>query len=141
MTGGNVIQAMDVTWQEIFAVYCFNFCTIFIHFRIVHLVYFMTLIFFLRTLQSPIGPQGSEVTHVKKLKLRCSDNFFLESSISSDHFGQLPQLEDLQIKFCKLRTIPAAAFAGLTSLRRLALQSHNAVIMELHQDTFQVSKV
>ena len=59
--------------------------------------------------------------------------------MSSDHFGQLPQLEDLQIKYCKLRTVPAAAFAGLNSLKRLTLQSHNAVIMEMHQDTFQVS--
>ena len=58
--------------------------------------------------------------------------------MSSDHFGQLPQLEDLQIKYCKLRTLPAAAFAGLTSLKRLALQSHNAVIMEMHSDAFQV---
>ena len=97
---------------------------------------------FLRTLQSPIGPQGSEVTHVKKLRLKCSDNFFLESSMSSDHFGNLPQLEDLRIKFCKLRTLPPAAFSGLTSLKRLELQSHNgdwasAVIMEMHSDTFQ----
>ena len=61
--------------------------------------------------------------------------------MSSDHFDQLPQLEDLQIKYCKLRTVPAAAFAGLTSLKRLALQSHNAVIMEMHQDTFQVSSL
>ena len=51
------------------------------------------------------------------------------------------QLEDLQIKYCKLRTVPTAAFAGLTSLKRLALQSHNAVIMEMHQDTFQVSSL
>lgn len=97
---------------------------------------------YLRTLQSPIGPQGSEVTHVQKLKLRCSDSFFLESYLSSDHFGQLPQLENLNMKYCKLRTLPAAAFAGLTSLKHLEVQSHNgdwtsAVIMEIHKDTFQ----
>lgn len=97
---------------------------------------------YLRTLQSPIGPQGSEVTHVQKLKLRCSDSFFLESYLSSDHFGQLPNLENLNMKYCKLRTLPAAAFAGLTSLKHLEVQSHNgdwtsAVIMEIHKDTFQ----
>lgn len=97
---------------------------------------------FLRTLQSPIGPQGSEVTHVKKLKLKCSDSFFLESYLSSDHFGQLPLLEDLRLKYCKIRNLPAAAFAGLNSLKHLELQSHNgdwtsAVIMEVHADSFQ----
>ncbi len=97
---------------------------------------------FLRTLQSPIGPQGSEVNHVKKLKLKCSDSFFLESYLSSDHFGSLPNLEDLRLKFCKLRTLPPAAFAGLTSLKYLNVQSHNSdwtstVVLEVTKDSFQ----
>ena len=96
---------------------------------------------FLRTLQSPIGPKGSDVTVVQRLQLRCADHFFLESSMSSDHFGQLPQLEELRIQYCKLRHLPPAAFAGLTNLKTLEIHSHNddwsSVLMDVTKDTFQ----
>ena len=96
---------------------------------------------FLRTLQSPIGPKGSDVNAVKRLELRCADHFFLESSMSSDHFGQLPKLEDLRIQYCKLRHLPAGAFAGLTNLKSLSIHSHNddwaSVLMDVHKDSFQ----
>jgi Leucine-rich repeat (LRR) protein len=96
---------------------------------------------FLRTLQSPIGPDGSDVNRVQRLRLKCADNFFLESKLKTDHFGHLSQLEELHIKFCKLRHLPAAAFSGLTNLKKLVIQSHNAdwssILMELDKDTFQ----
>ena len=96
---------------------------------------------FFRTLQSPIGPKGSDVTVVQRLHLRCADHFFLESSMSSDHFGQLPQLEELRIQYCKLRHLPAAAFSGLTNLKTLEIHSHNddwsSVLMDVTKDTFQ----
>ena len=96
---------------------------------------------FFRTLQSPIGPKGSDVTVVQRLHLRCADHFFLESSMSSDHFGQLHQLEELRIQYCKLRHLPAAAFSGLTNLKTLEIHSHNddwsSVLMDVTKDTFQ----
>ena len=96
---------------------------------------------FFRTLQSPIGPKGSDVTVVQRLHLRCADHFFLESSMSSDHFGQLPQLEELRIQYCKLRHLPSAAFSGLTNLKTLEIHSHNddwsSVLMDITKDTFQ----
>ena len=99
------------------------------------------LVWFFRTLQSPIGPKGSDVTVVQRLQLRCADHFFLESSMSSDHFGQLPQLEELRIQYCKLRHLPPAAFAGLTNLKTLEIHSHNddwsSVLMDVTKDTFQ----
>ena len=97
---------------------------------------------FLRTLQSPIGPDGSEVTEVKRLSLRCSDSFFLESTLKNDHFGRLPMLDELSIQYCKLRHLPPGSFQGLTSLTRLSLNSHNAdwgqssVLMEIDRESF-----
>ena len=61
--------------------------------------------------------------------------------MSSDHFGQLPKLEELRIQYCKLRHLPPAAFAGLTNLKNLEIHSHNddwaSVLMDVHKDTFQ----
>ncbi len=97
---------------------------------------------FLRTLQSPIGPDGSEVTQVSILNLRCSDNFFLESTLKTDHFGRLSKLDKLSIEYCKLRHLPPGSFQGLTSLTELSINSHNAdwglqsVLMDLDKDTF-----
>ena len=93
----------------------------------------------LRTLQSPIGPK--DVNSVEKLHLSCSDNFFLESTLSSDHFGHLPRLKELKIHLCKIRRLPPLAFGGLSNLQHLEIQSHNgdwaSVVMDADKDTFQ----
>ena len=57
--------------------------------------------------------------HVKDLKIQCSDVFFFESQLRSDHFGSLHNLENLQINYCKLRSLPPRTFVGLRSLKHL----------------------
>ena len=57
--------------------------------------------------------------HVKDLKIQCSDVFFFESQLRSDHFGSLHTLENLQINYCKLRSLPPRTFVGLRSLKHL----------------------
>ena len=87
---------------------------------------------YLRTLQttemdSSISDKDRKgISTAKKLHVRCSDVFFFESQLKSEHFGSLPELEQLDIEFCKIRNIPPRAFAGLTNLKSLSVQSHNS---------------
>ena len=49
---------------------------------------------------------SSEVPGIKtaeRLNVQCSDVFFFESQLRSDHFGSLPYLTDLSITYCKIR--------------------------------------
>ena len=95
----------------------------------------------LRTLQSTIDASDKEVDSAQVLNLKCSDMFFHESQLKSEHFGALPNLEKLSIDFCKIRQVPARAFAGLSNLKSLSLQSHNAdwssVLMEMDIDSLK----
>ena len=73
---------------------------------------------FVRTLQSDM----EMVLHsVKALKVECSDQFYYESTLRSQHFGVLPELRQLQLDYCKIRQIPNEAFKGLGSLEHLAI--------------------
>ena len=84
---------------------------------------------FLRTLQSEAEFDAvveRDLSKAKNLRVRCSDVFFFESELKSEHFGLLPQLEKLEIQFCKIRHLPSRAFAGLSNLKSLSLNSHNA---------------
>ena len=51
---------------------------------------------------------SSEVTGMKsaeRLRVHCSDVFFFESQLRSDHFGSLAHLADLSIDYCKIRLV------------------------------------
>ena len=95
----------------------------------------------LRTLQSSIDASDKDVDAAQVLNLKCSDVFFHESQLKTEHFGALPNLEKLTIDYCKIRHVPARAFAGLSNLKSLSLQSHNAdwssVLMDLDMDSFK----
>jgi len=97
---------------------------------------------FLRTLQSDFDVADRDVTKAKNLRIKCSDVFFFESQLKSEHFGSLPQLEKLEVEFCKIRHLPARAFAGLSNLKSLSLKSHNAewssVVMDVDPRSFNM---
>ena len=65
------------------------------------------------------------LAEAKKLKVFCSDVFFFESQLRSDHLGSLDSLTDLEISFCKLRTLPPRTFVGLRGLKSLKINTHN----------------
>ena len=65
------------------------------------------------------------LAEAKSLRVLCSDVFFFESQLRSDHLGSLPGLDELEISFCKLRTLPPRTFVGLSSLSRLVIHTHN----------------
>ena len=67
----------------------------------------------------------ADLGQARTLELVCQDEFFLESNIRSDHFGSLASLHHLEIRDCKIRTLPPRSFVGLASLESLSLQSHN----------------
>ena len=96
---------------------------------------------FLRTLQSELKGEGNHVNSVRKLHVRCSDAFFFESQLKSEHFGQLPMLEELHIDYCKIRHLPPRSFAGLSNLQRLSIQSHNSewtsILMDVDVNAFR----
>ena len=61
-----------------------------------------------------------------RMNIECSDVFFFESQLRSDHLGNLDRLQDLEISYCKIRQLPPRSFVGLTRLRRLAIHTHNS---------------
>ena len=61
----------------------------------------------------------------QSLRVLCSDVFFFESQLRSDHFGSLDSLANLEISFCKLRTLPPRTFVGLQGLTSLKIHTHN----------------
>ncbi len=73
-----------------------------------------------------------------RVRVRCSDVFFYESFLRTNHFGFLPDLRQLWLDSCKIRRVPALAFSGLSGLRSLVLRSRNsewpAMAMELERD-------
>ena len=82
---------------------------------------------------------SSEVPGVEKAKtinVVCSDVFFFESQLRSDHFGSLPGLHDLSVKFCKIRQLPPRSFVSLDRLRSLTINTFNAdwTSLELEPD-------
>ena len=96
---------------------------------------------YLRTLQSDIDATDKQISTVRKLNVVCSDVFFFESQLKSEHFGSLPSLEELSIDFCKIRHLPARSFTGLDNLKQLSVQSHNSewtsILMDVDVQTFQ----
>ena len=68
----------------------------------------------------------SEASQVKNLHVDCSDVFFFESQLRSDHFGDLPHLNHLEINYCKIRQLPPRSFVSLTRLKSLSIHTHNA---------------
>ncbi len=72
---------------------------------------------------------SSDVTAVqnaKSINVVCSDVFFFESQLRSDHFGDLPDLRELSIKFCKIRQLPPRSFVSLERLSSLTVNTFNA---------------
>ncbi len=59
------------------------------------------------------------------LRLSCSEVFYFESTLRSDHFGSLHGLRDLEIEACKLRSLPPRSFVGLTGLASLVITTNN----------------
>ena len=79
-------------------------------------------------------------TRARHINVTCSDVFFYESVLRTNHFGYLPNLQSLSLEFCKIRRIPSLAFSGLSGLRDLVIRTHNsewsAMVMELESDAF-----
>ena len=58
----------------------------------------------------------------------------------TDHFGSLLKLQDLSIKYCKIRTLPPRSFVGLSSLRHLTIETFNsdwsAILLDIDYEAF-----
>ena len=89
----------------------------------------------MKTLQS--GFDSSQLARAKQIAIHCSDQLIFESHLTSEHFGKLPKLEELSITSCKIRHVPAKAFFGLANLKRLSLQSHSAISMDIDVESFK----
>ena len=82
----------------------------------------------------------AELATATSLDLACSDVFFLESTLRSDHFGSLQQLRRLAIDHCKIRTLPPRSFVGLASLETLSVETYNsewsAILLHIDYEAF-----
>ena len=79
-------------------------------------------------------------TRARHINVTCSDVFFYESVLKTNHFGYVRNLQSLSLEFCKIRRIPSLAFSGLSGLQELVIRTHNsewsAMVMELESDAF-----
>ncbi|CAG9857202.1 unnamed protein product [Phyllotreta striolata] len=87
----------------------------------------------------------SDSERITDLLLECNDVLFFESSLEAARrggfLGSLKHLEELSVENCKIRDVPAGAFAQLRRLKKLSLRSRNsewsAMNLELHGDSFR----
>ncbi|XP_049806878.1 toll-like receptor 7 [Schistocerca nitens] len=63
--------------------------------------------------------------YTSKLRLTCSPDLLFDSAFTTKAFSRYPQLEDLTLVSCKLRSLPPDALGGLPELKRLSINSHN----------------
>ncbi|XP_076236814.1 toll-like receptor 7 [Calliopsis andreniformis] len=75
-----------------------------------------------------------------KLRIRCSDVHHFESSFNAQSWQRLTSLHELHVHGCKVLRIPEGAFQPLLELKRLTVQTFNAVwgaarILELAPDS------
>ncbi|KAH8354874.1 hypothetical protein KR093_000115 [Drosophila rubida] len=76
-----------------------------------------------------------------RFELQCSADLLHASDLGGGLFRKLQKLAELRIDACKLQRVPANAFEGLVSLKRLQLETHNALwgpgrTLELHAQAF-----
>ena len=91
----------------------------------------------MRTLQSDgINQANSVLSDIEKLNIICSDVFYYESILSRKHLGELPSLQKLQLKYCKIRQIPKEAFKGLDNLQKLIINRYDQIGTSIFHDSF-----
>ncbi|ALC41374.1 18w [Drosophila busckii] len=73
----------------------------------------------------PLDLQVAETAN--RLEVQCSADLLHASDLGSGQFRKLQKLAELRIDACKLQRVPANAFEGLMSLKRLQLETHNAL--------------
>lgn len=76
-----------------------------------------------------------------KLRIRCSDVHHFESSFNAHSWQRLTSLHELHVHGCKVLRIPEGAFQPLLELKKLTVQTFNAVwgasrFLELAPDSF-----
>ncbi|XP_015178999.1 PREDICTED: slit homolog 3 protein-like [Polistes dominula] len=99
-----------------------------------------------RTIANVAGLLGNlssiQIDSITSLGLECSDVLFFESQLegSRGFLPPLPRLEKLRVDYCKIRYLPAGAFASAQNLRGLSVRTHNgdwsAMTLELDRDAF-----
>lgn len=62
-----------------------------------------------------------------RLELACSNDVLYASDLGNKTFVRLQKLSELQIDSCKMQRLAENTFEGLMSLKRLTVQTHNAV--------------
>ncbi|EDW74847.2 uncharacterized protein Dwil_GK15901 [Drosophila willistoni] len=87
----------------------------------------------------PLDLQVAETAN--RLELQCTPDLLHASELAPGMFARLQKLSELQVDSCKLQRIPPNAFEGLMSLKRLNLETHNAMwgpgkTLELHSQSF-----
>ncbi|CAL4222067.1 unnamed protein product [Meganyctiphanes norvegica] len=80
--------------------------------------------------------QSEQITSVN---VDCSDVLFFQSTLEPRVFQSLYHLQNLDIKFCKLNSLPAGTFLGLENMKSLTVRTHNSdwnvMALELTRDS------
>lgn len=76
-----------------------------------------------------------------KLQIECSQMLFFQSALLNNSFYHLVNLENLDIRYCKIGEIPRYAFSGLSKLKNLTIKTYNtewtAMSLTISSNAFQ----
>lgn len=61
-----------------------------------------------------------------QLEIKCSDLYLFESQLPQAAFARLQTLDELKLVSCKLLQLPNNAFEGLSTVKTLAVNTHNS---------------
>ncbi|CAL4116352.1 unnamed protein product, partial [Meganyctiphanes norvegica] len=96
----------------------------------------------IRTINSDVDIfkiRSDQSEQITSINVDCSDVLFFQSTLEPRAFQRFYHLQQLDIQFCKLNSLPAGTFLGLDNMKSLTVRTHNtdwsSMALELTPDS------
>ncbi|CAL4096205.1 unnamed protein product [Meganyctiphanes norvegica] len=70
--------------------------------------------------------RSDQSEQITSINVDCSDVFFFQSTMEPRAFQSFYHLQQLDIQFCKFKSLPAGIFLGLDNMKSLTVRTHNS---------------